>query len=81
MTNGSIYVAAYQILDKAYADAVIKPSRIKNEYTAICEMIDRCNKTHGIPLFMADRGFPSYNCFAHAKEKMPHILYVQKMIM
>jgi hypothetical protein len=62
-------VAAYQILDKVFTDAVIKPSRIKNEYTAICEMIDHCDKTHGIPLFMADRGFPSYNCFAHAKEK------------
>lgn len=62
-------VAAYQILDKVFADAVIKPSRIKNEYTAICEMIDRCDKSHGIPLFLADRGFPSYNCFAHAKEK------------
>jgi len=62
-------VAAYQILDKVFTDAVMKPSRIKNEYTAICEIIDRCNKNHGIPLFLADRGFPSYNCFAHAKEK------------
>lgn len=62
-------VAAYQVLDKVFTDAVIKPSRIKNEYTAICEMIDRSDKKHGIPLFLADRGFPSYNCFAHAKEK------------
>ena len=53
-------VAAYQILDKVFADAVIKPLRIKNEYTAICKMIDRCDKNHGIPLFLADRGFPSY---------------------
>lgn len=62
-------VAAYQLLDKVFTDAVIKPSRVKNEYTAICEMVDRCDKTHGTPLFLADRGFPSYNCFAHAKEK------------
>ena len=48
---------------------VIKPSRIKNEYTAICGIMDRHDNSHGIPLFLADRGFPSYNCFAHAKEK------------
>lgn len=61
-------VGAYQLLDKVFSDAVIKPSRIKNEYTAICEMIDRCDSSQGIPLFLADRGFPSFNCFAHAKE-------------
>lgn len=61
-------VAAYRLLDKVFTDAVIKPSRIKNEYTAICEMMDRCDSSNGIPLFLADRGFPSFNCFAHAKE-------------
>ena len=62
-------VAAYQLLDKVFTEAIIKPSRIKNEYTAICEIMDRHDNSYGIPLFLADRGFPSYNCFAHAKEK------------
>ena len=60
--------AAYQILDRIYTDVVIQPSPQKNEYRAICELVDRCNISRGIPLFIGDRGFPSFNLFAHCKE-------------
>lgn len=61
--------AAYQIADRIYSDAVIQPSPQKNEYAAICDLIDRSDSSKGIPLFIADRGFPSYNAFAHCFEK------------
>lgn len=60
--------SAFQILDRIYTDAVIQPSPQKNEYRAICELVDRCNVTKGVPLFIGDRGFPSYNLFAHCKK-------------
>jgi len=62
-------VAAYLLTDRTYTDAVIQPSKKKNEYSAFCSLIDGCRTDQGIPLFIADRGFPSYNMFAHAKEK------------
>ena len=66
--------AAYQILDRIYTDAVIQPSPQKNEYRAICELVDRCNPSQGFPLFIGDRGFPSFNLFAHCKEKGAYFL-------
>ena len=66
--------AAYQILDRIYTDAVIQPSPKKNEYRAICELVDRCNVGKGVPLFIGDRGFPSFNLFAHCKEKESYFL-------
>lgn len=61
-------VSLYDILGKRYLDCVVQPGRKKNEYRAICDMVDRyiCE---GIPIFIADRGFPSYNFYAHAQEK------------
>jgi len=61
-------VSLYDILGKRYLDCVIQPGRRKNEFRAICDLVDRY-AYGGIPIFIADRGFPSYNFFAHAKEK------------
>ena len=61
--------AAYHIQDRVFTDAVIQPTTKKNEYAAICDLIDRCDTSEGIPLFIADRGFSSYNVFAHCFEK------------
>ena len=61
--------AAYEMLDRIFTDAVIQPSPKKNEYAAICELIDRYDMSKGLPLFIADRGFPSFNAFAHCIEK------------
>ena len=59
--------ALYDILNRQYLDAVIQPGKKKNEYKAICEMADQfqCKKQYK-PLFIADRGFGSYNFYAHA---------------
>lgn len=71
-------VAAYHIQDRIFADAVIQPSPKKNEYAAICALIDRCNTSAGTPLFIADRGFPSYNVYAHCFENKVFFLFRAK---
>lgn len=79
-------VASYLLSDRIYTDAVIQPSRKKNEYSAICALVDSCRTDQGIPLFLADRGFPSFNLFAHAKEKgvgflvRAKALYAQRLL-
>ena len=61
-------ISLYDILNKRYLDCVIQPGRKKNEFRAICELTDRYS--YGCtPIFIADRGFSSYNFYAHAMEK------------
>ena len=45
----------------------VQPGRRKNEFQAICHLMDRY-AYGGHPIFIADRGFSSYNVFAHAIE-------------
>lgn len=61
-------VSLYDLLSKRYLDVVIQPGRLKNEFAALCQLIDRY-LYGGCPIFVADRGFASYNVFAHAFEK------------
>ena len=60
--------ALYDLTDRVYLDAVIQPGRKKNEYRAICDLMDRYDDRGGIPIFIADRGMSSYNSYAHAIE-------------
>lgn len=62
-------VALYDIISQRYTNAVIQPARCKNEFKALTQMIDETDMTDSIPVFIADRGFQSYNCFAHAMQK------------
>jgi hypothetical protein len=59
-------VALYDLISKRYLDCVIQPSRNKNEFRAICDLMDSY-PYEGNPIFIGDRGFSSYNLFAHAK--------------
>ncbi len=61
-------VSLYDLLSKRYLDVVTQPGRLKNEFAALCQLIDRY-MYGGSPIFLADRGFASYNVFAHALEK------------
>lgn len=61
-------ISLYDLLSKRYLDVVIQPGRLKNEFAALCQLIDRYIYG-GCPIFVADRGFASYNVFAHALEK------------
>ena len=60
--------ALYDLQVRSYADALIQPNSQKNEFLAMCSMIDRY---HGSTksIFIADRGLESYNVLAHVQEK------------
>ena len=56
--------AMYDLCNKLYIDALIQPYKKKNEYRALIDMVKRCaikEKT----IFIADRGYESYNVFAN----------------
>lgn len=60
-------VSLYELSSKRYLDLEVQPGRLKNEFQAACNLIDRYSYG-GDPIFIADRGFSSYNVFAHAIE-------------
>lgn len=60
-------ISLYELSSKRYLDLEVQPGRKKNEYQAICNLMDRY-AYGGHPIFIADRGFASYNVFAHAIE-------------
>lgn len=60
-------ISLYELSSKRYLDLEVQPGRLKNEFKAICNLMDRYNYG-GCPIFIADRGFSSYNVFAHAIE-------------
>lgn len=59
--------AFYSILDKKFIDLAIQPARRRNEYSAFCQMVDLAG-TEGCNIYICDRGFASYNDFAHVIE-------------
>lgn len=62
-------VPLYDILNKCYLDVELQPIRRRNEFRAFCSLMDRFgNHEKTKPIFIADRGFCSYNVFAHAME-------------
>lgn len=60
--------ALYDVLERRYTDILIQPARKENEYRAMTDMIDR-SRIEGKTIVMADRGYESYNIFAHAEKK------------
>lgn len=61
-------ISLYDLVSKRYLDVITQPGRKKNEFSAFCRLIDRY-MYKGLPIFVADKGFASYNVFAHAIEK------------
>lgn len=58
--------ASYDLEDGRFLDAVIQPGALKDEYDAFVQLVDRCPRIAGESLiFLADRGFCSYNVLAH----------------
>lgn len=55
----------YDVLNDMFTDAVIQGYFSMNEKQAFCEMMDRYPKDKPA-LFIADRGYASYNVIAHA---------------
>lgn len=60
--------ALYDLCEKRYTDVVIQPARKKNESLAMTQMVERCTGEKKT-IFIADRGYETYNIFAHIQEK------------
>ena len=60
--------ALYDLLARSYTDAIIQPIRQKNEFQAMCKMIDQY-QGNAKSIFIADRGLESYNILAHGQDK------------
>lgn len=58
-------ISLFDVISKRYLDVVVQPGRLKNEFAALCQLLDRYDYG-GRPIFVADRGFASYNVLAHA---------------
>ncbi len=59
--------ALYDICSRIYVDALIQKSRNTNERYALIEMLKR-NSFDSNTIFIADRGYESYNNFANIQE-------------
>lgn len=60
--------ALYDLNNKLYIDALVQSGLKNNEHKAFVTMIDRDSSR--IPtIYIADRGYESYNNFAHVQEK------------
>ena len=60
--------AMYDLCNKLYIDVCIQNHRKANEPRALTDMTDRSNITGNV-IVIADRGFESYNVFAHIEKK------------
>lgn len=64
-------VALYDMVADSYLDAVVQRGRGKDEFSAMCELVDSWPSWASelmAAIFVADRGFASYNVFAHVIE-------------
>lgn len=64
-------VALCDMVSGHYVDAVVQSGREKDEFSALCELADDFPGWAlggPSPIFVADRGFASYNVFAHIIE-------------
>ena len=63
----------YDLMNNFYVDAYVQGSKPGNEHKAFVEMIDR--DTSALPtIYIADRGYESYNNLAHVQEKNKNYL-------
>lgn len=58
----------YDLCNNIYLDAIVQNGKQLNEYSAYTQLVDRSN-LKGNTIIIADRGYESYNLFAHAQEK------------
>lgn len=59
--------ALYDLCTHIYLDAVVQKRRKWNEHRALCDMVDRYDSSFP-SIFIADRGYESYNNLAHIQQ-------------
>lgn len=65
----------FSLLDKRFTDILVQPARKRNEYSAFCSMVDSAEISENSKIiFFGDRGYTSYNNFAHVLEKGQYFL-------
>lgn len=70
-----VYInACFSILDRRFTDLVIQPGRKRNEYSAFCQMVDTAGSGGPTAVYICDRGYASYNNYAHAIENGQYFL-------
>ena len=65
--------AMYDLMNNIYTDAIFIPSKGSNENKAFVTMVDRDSSTTPT-IYIADRGFESYNNLAHVQERNQYFL-------
>ena len=60
--------ALYDLCSHIYMNAIVQGRRQYDERRALCDMVDRANAVYPA-IIIADRGYESYNIFAHIQEK------------
>lgn len=60
--------AMYDLCSNLYVDTIVRGKRGFSEYSALIKMIDRWDSDDPA-IIIADRGYESYNVFAHIQEK------------
>lgn len=60
--------AVYDLLNKIYIDATLTPRPQMDERKAFIDILEEM-KLNGRAIFIADRGYPSWNVFGHFKHK------------
>lgn len=78
----SIHINAFFDLDShIYTDAILQPLHEKNEFGAFCDIVDRHGTLPGRKnVYIADRGYCSYNNMAHVVEQGQYFLFRTKDI-
>lgn len=61
--------AAFDVGSKQFVDAVVQKGIKENECGAACELVDSLTEEYPV-IIMADRGYESYNLFAHIEERL-----------
>ena len=60
--------ALYDLCNRLYIDSLIQPRKCENEGKALVDMVDRSRIKEKV-ILVADRGYESYNNFAHLEHK------------
>jgi hypothetical protein len=60
--------AMYDLCNRLYVDACVQPGKKKNEFRALTDMVDYSKVGENV-IVIADRGYESYNVFAHIEQK------------
>mgnify|MGYP002627342897 CR=1 FL=1 len=64
--NEAHLTCAFDLVRRTFEDMVAQGGREKDEFAGLCELVDRCDPGDGlVALWVADRGFCSYNVLAH----------------